>query len=228
MLAILIFFCLTINLFNQLRIENSLLNREWEDYKFKYNLKFSRDEEIVRQETFLQNYQFIVDTNAKNLNFTLEMNQFGHLKTHKISKSLIQKEIPKSYQNKSLKIVGGYIPKKFDWREKGVVSPVKNQFECGCGYAFSATGAMESAFAIATGKLPYLSEQEIVSCTRNYGNRGCEGGLPEKGFFYSMNKGLSTSADYPYTADEAPCRRPKKKKSLQIEGLWGNWQRQGT
>ncbi|KAF1745491.1 hypothetical protein MXB_5712, partial [Myxobolus squamalis] len=219
MLELLIFFCLAINLFDQLTIENSVLNREWDDYKSKYKLKFSGEEEMVRKETFLQNYQFIIDTNAKNLNFTLGMNQFGHLKKNEIARHLMQKEVPKAFQNHSPNIVGGFIPKKFDWREKDVVSEVKNQFDCGCGYAFSATGAIESAYAIKKKKCPSLSEQDIVSCSRKFGNRGCHGGLPELGFFYAIYQGISTSTDYPYTADykESPCHQKEIKDVYKIK-----------
>ncbi|KAF1742094.1 hypothetical protein MXB_4505 [Myxobolus squamalis] len=209
---------MALNLFNILRIENLILTRVWDDYKSKYRLEFSGNEELVRLEIFLQNYKFVVDTNAKDLKFTLGMNQFGHLKKHELSRHLMHKKAPETYQDQSLKIVKGRIPIKFDWREKGVVSYVKNQFECGCGYAFSATGAMESAFAIETGKLPNLSEQEIVSCTTELGNLGCEGGLPENGFLYSMAKGISTSTDYPYTGDESLCFRNISNRVYKLKG----------
>ncbi|KAF1740655.1 hypothetical protein MXB_4008 [Myxobolus squamalis] len=82
MLHVSIFFCLAINLFNQLKIEKSLQNEKWGAYKLKYQLKFSDEEDVDRKDTFLANYKFIVETNAKKLNFTLEMNEFGHLKKH--------------------------------------------------------------------------------------------------------------------------------------------------
>ncbi|KAF1743757.1 hypothetical protein MXB_737 [Myxobolus squamalis] len=79
MLGISIFCCLAMMPFNQFKIEKSLQQKEWLDYKTKYELEFSDNEDIERQETFWENHQFIINTNAKNLNYTLEMNRFGHL-----------------------------------------------------------------------------------------------------------------------------------------------------
>ena len=87
-----------------------------------------------------------------------------------------------------------------DWRSK--LTPVKNQGACGSCWAFSATGAVESAYAIATGALRSLSEEDLVECAREpYGNLGCAGGDFVGAFEYLLAaKGLDSEVDYPYTA----------------------------
>uniref|UniRef100_A0A6B2G6S0 Cathepsin J (Trinotate prediction) n=1 Tax=Myxobolus squamalis TaxID=59785 RepID=A0A6B2G6S0_MYXSQ len=166
MLGVSIFFCLAINIFNQLTIEKAFLNKEWNTYKLNYNLNFSEEEDVERKETFLANYQFIVDTNAKNLNFTLKMNEFGHLKKNERPSLLMYQKALKAFKEESPVFIGRSVPMKKDWREDGVVSYVKDQHKCASGYAFSAVGAFESAIAIRTGVVPDLSEQEIVSCSK--------------------------------------------------------------
>ncbi|KAF1745422.1 hypothetical protein MXB_292 [Myxobolus squamalis] len=193
MLVIILFYFLAIDPLYQLKIKNILLNSEWIDYKLKYKLEFSGDEDIQRKKIFLKSYKFIVDTNAKNLNFTLEMNKFGHLTKSERPRFLISENALKSYQDVRPLFLEEIIPLKYDYRKYGVVSHVKDEYRCRSSYAFSAVGAIESAFAISTGILPDLSEQEIVSCSKKFGNNGCYGGEPENVFEYCMKKGLSTT-----------------------------------
>ncbi|XP_064867245.1 pro-cathepsin H-like [Oncorhynchus nerka] len=101
----------------------------------------------------------------------------------------------------------GPYPGSVDWREKGnYVSPVKYQGHCGRCWTFSTTGCLESVTAIATGKLPLLSEQQLVDCAQDFNNHRCMGGLPSQAFEYvKYNNGLMTEDDYPCTGHDGSC-----------------------
>ena len=98
------------------------------------------------------------------------------------------------------------MPSSVDWRDKGAVTPIKDQGQCGACWAFSTTATVESANKIKTGELLNLSEQQVLDCATEYdGNMGCEGGYIFTGYqYYSQNEAVK-SVDYPYTAEQGDC-----------------------
>jgi len=86
-----------------------------------------------------------------------------------------------------------------DWRQKGAVSKVKDQAQCGSCWAFSATEQIESAWFLAKGTLPILSPQQIVSCDKT--DQGCNGGDTPTAYAYVKSAGgLESEAAYPYSS----------------------------
>jgi len=121
---------------------------------------------------------------------------------------------------------GSYVPTgvdpnadSLDWRTKGVVTPVKNQGGCGSCWAFGTTGAVESMWAIKTGQLLSLAEQQLVDCAGPFGNHGCNGGLPSQAFEYiKAAGGIMLGKDYPYTARDGRCRADASKAAAKVSG----------
>jgi len=108
-------------------------------------------------------------------------------------------------KNNALK-VEDFAGQNVDWRQKGVITAVKDQGRCGSCWSFAAAETVESYFALANpGQLRVLSEQQILDCTPNPqqcgGTGGCGGATAELAFAQIVKMGgLASEWTYPYTS----------------------------
>ncbi|KGL92373.1 Cathepsin S, partial [Charadrius vociferus] len=141
--------------------------------------------------------------------YELGMNHLGDMTSEEVVALLTGLRVaPRSNRTSTYRPQpGSKVPDTVDWREKGCVTDVKNQGPCGSCWAFSAVGALEAQVMLKTGKLVSLSAQNLVDCTRSYGNKGCGGGWKNKAFQYIIdNRGIDSDASYPYTAKDGTCQ----------------------
>lgn len=176
------------------------------------------EEQNFRINVFLKNYLEVTRVNALNLKYKLGLNKFSDMTEEEIETKymgFIASDRPKDFAQ----IEVNDVPASIDWRTQGKVGPVKDQGHCGSCWAFSAVASIETAMAQATGTLALFSEQQLVDCSRLYGNKGCNGGLMDKAFDYVKSKGLTTEDNYPYVAKDETCKSDRvAKKVAHIKG----------
>jgi len=178
------------------------------EFKTKFNKEYETfDEETHRMGVWLSTVKTIKAHNAEAESglhsFTLGENAMADLSSEEITSFYngLTHAVPARPRPPHSAGNIASLPTAVDWREKKVVTPVKNQKMCGSCWAFSATGSLEAAHALSNKTLVSLSEQNLVDCSAKEGNHGCGGGLMDFAFKYVKdNGGIDTEASYPYTA----------------------------
>jgi C1A family cysteine protease len=101
------------------------------------------------------------------------------------------------------------LPSHFDWREQGIVTPVRDQESCGSCWAFGTVGIMESSLGKNGIPNQDLSEQFLIDC--NDDGWDCSGGLTAHKYHYdTLGKdqnaiGAVLETVKPYTASNGTC-----------------------
>ena len=190
--------------------------KEWDSWKAQYGKRYDDDmEELSRHAIWESNKLYVEEhnANADKWGYILDTNEYADMESAEFAKlfnGLAAEEEPPS----TVYVPGNVSadPASVDWRDKGYVTPVKNQGQCGSCWAFSTTGSLEGQHFKKTGKLVSLSEQQLMDCSKMEGNHGCEGGLMVNAFRYiEKNGGIDTEESYPYEAEDE--RRCKFKKA---------------
>ena len=192
--------------------------KEFMVFRDRFNKIYASEEDFfARFEVFKSNMRSIIQHNAvPGQNFTLGINQFSDLTSEEFKALYINS----GYKQVSSVEVGSYgcktytstatsAPASLDWRQKGAVTSVKDQGQCGSCWTFSSTGAIEGSWAVSKGQLIDLAEQQLVDCANGfkYGSHGCNGGQMEGAFKYVIENGQCSENVYPYTAEDGTCQK---------------------
>jgi C1A family cysteine protease len=196
-------------------IINEAYYNQFIDFAKSHNKQYFIDEFLHRYFIFENNLNIINSHNEQNLSWTMSVNKFADLTQTEFKSRRF------GYQNLRVKNYEQFntynfseVPSEIDWVEKGAVTSVKDQKQCGSCWAFSTTGSVEGAYFLSTGKLLSFSEQQLVDCSSSYGNEGCDGGLMDDGLTYIKDKGICLEKDYSYTASDGKCKKCKTQTKI--------------
>jgi cathepsin L len=201
------------NSFSIYAIISSILNAgfdvgKFSDFVLNYNKTYNTiDEAYNAFNNFRLNTEKFERHNSDTTGYSIGITQFADLSPDDFEKFKGYGCLDSYKTSTCEKFVPSYdvLPESVDWRNDDAVTAVKNQGRCGSCWSFSATGAMEGAWAIKTGDLVSLSEQQLVDCSGKYGNNGCNGGLMDSAFEYVIDNGLCSEVDFPYEARDNTC-----------------------
>jgi len=174
-----------------------------------YNKQYATEEIFTKYAVFKANLERIQAHNLKNLSWNMAVNEYADL-TGEEFRAIHMGKVMGSPAPLSDGIVSESLTTEadpsLDWRDKGAVSPVRDQGQCGACWAFTVVGAIESACYIATHNLTQLSVQMVIDCTTTIGNMGCNGGFMDRTFAWAAKNPLCAETAYPYSGQSGTCK----------------------
>lgn len=193
---------------------NQLDNYDFTQYITEFKKEYKSDEIEFRSNIFETNLRNIKYHNKDSTKTWKQgVNKFTDRTTNELKAYLGSKPGPKNNiksdtntninTNSKIKHNLQDLPNYVDWRTIDIVTPVKDQGDCGSCWAFATAETLESHYAIKTKYLNILSEQQILDCTPNPdqcgGTGGCGGATAELGFAKIIQMGgLASEWTYPY------------------------------
>lgn len=186
------------------------------------NYKGGKKEEKKRFQNFKKNKDRLEKekNEKKNKHYKLKLNKFADLDKNEFKKRFLN-EVDVDYSKIPKGLIrgkaGAVVKENFslielapiNWVERGFVTPVEDQMDCGSCWAFGAAGMLESRYAISQKKpLVPFSKQELIDCvTPLTGFPGsCNGGSHIFALYFSFYSNMIIDEEYTYNAYEDHCR----------------------
>ncbi|XP_072045821.1 LOW QUALITY PROTEIN: cathepsin L-like peptidase [Amphiura filiformis] len=195
----------------------------FDEFKEKHDRKYGNDREHSRRQvTFTNNVRFIHAHNRKPLSYKLAINPLADRHADELRRTrgrLISKGYNGGLPFDSSEINPADVPDAIDWNLIGAVSQVKDQATCGSCWSFGSTGAIEGAYYVKNKKMVRFSQQNLMDCSWEYGNNGCNGGEEYRSYQYIIDhKGLMTEEDYGgYLGQNGQCHFDASKAMVKIK-----------
>jgi len=184
----------------------------FEQWAQRYRKEYLGGDYAQRKANFESTVQRVKQLNKLHVGTTFGLNQFADLTLPEFHDyATCHKPLAKSDDERRVPFMPRASPDAWDWRTNGtVVTPVKDQGQCGSCWAFGTIGMVEGTNALVNGNLTSMSEQDLVDCAKNnnkWPNDGCNGGRSDWASGYIQAKGIDTEASYPYKARDGSCHQ---------------------
>jgi len=96
------------------------------------------------------------------------------------------------------------LPRHFDWREQGKLTPPKQQGNCGSCWAHATTAVLQDVMALRGMGQISLSEQYLLSCNKE--GWSCNGGFFAHDYHKSPKGGVPYD-EFPYVGRQIACKQ---------------------
>jgi C1A family cysteine protease len=193
---------------------------KWGAYKATHGKTYHGDEDKVRMQKFLEHTVAIEQHNEKfargEESYSRAHNHFSDMNKNELRSKLgfrapAEGQGPNATRLPVSAAVRGY--ESWDWRDHGIVTPIRNQENCGSCYAFAAIGSVEAAYVKQMAQYGQnvdvysvdFSEQNVVDCSPTDG--GCGGGFPYNTLNYIRERSVVEEYAVPYRGDRGQCQQ---------------------
>jgi C1A family cysteine protease len=193
------------------------------DFKTQFGKRYANStEEANRLKNVLERLAEIMKKNFQfkngNSSYEADINEYSDKTDAEFESELCGAEKPETVKSLPAPRFSKRqnLPATVDWRNfngKVGVTSVKNQGGCGSCYSFNTMAALEGQYLIKKGSNSNLdlAEQQIVDCSQQHGNHGCDGGWMTSVFEYiKAAGGVTTEASYPYRTAVTTCQNKGK------------------
>ena len=172
---------------------DAIMFQQFQKFIKKYHKRYnSINEFLARYEVFRRNV--VATFKEENKLYQTGITKFSDLTQQEFARTYLNLNydaMAMANFNPHIVKVTNAAPASWDWREKGYVSPVKNQGSCGSCWAFATVANLEGLYYKKKGVMKTFSEQMLVDCDTY--DSACNGGLMEYAFEWLSENGSTWS-----------------------------------
>jgi len=124
--------------------------QQFSDFKIRFGKSYANtEEEQYRLSVFKANLDEIAQLNADNPYAVFGTTKFADETDSEFAGTILANMSGQDQptDNETIPVDNSGLPVNFDWRDAGILTPVKNQLQCGSCWAHAAAEAVESYWA---------------------------------------------------------------------------------